>query len=123
MACDAGALGIDINFGCPAPTVNSHDGGATLLKYPHRIREIVRAVRDAVPSDLPVSAKLRLGWESIDDIYENARMAADGGASWITIHARTRAQGYQPPVYWRPYRRRPRKPEHPGRREWRHLDT
>ncbi len=102
VACDAGAQAIDINFGCPAPTVNSHDGGATLLKYPHRIREIVRAVRDAVPADLPVSAKLRLGWESPDDIYQNAQMAADGGASWITIHARTRAQGYQPPVRWRP---------------------
>ena len=40
VACEAGATGIDINFGCPAPTVNRHDGGATLLKHPERIREI-----------------------------------------------------------------------------------
>lgn len=101
-AVKAGAKAIDINFGCPAPTVNRHDGGASLLRYPSRIREVVRAVRDAVPADLPVSAKLRLGWESIDDIYENARMAAEGGASWLTIHARTKMQGYTPPVYWKP---------------------
>jgi len=101
-ALKAGAKGIDINFGCPAPTVNRHDGGASLLKYPHRVREVVRAVRDAVPAELPVSAKLRLGWESVDDIYENAGMAAEGGASWITIHARTKMQGYMPPVYWKP---------------------
>ncbi|MFZ4507987.1 MAG: tRNA dihydrouridine synthase [Fimbriimonas sp.] len=101
-AMRAGARSIDINFGCPAPTVNRNDGGATLLKYPDRIREVVRAVRDAVPLSIPVSAKLRLGWESIEDIHVNAAMAAEGGASWLTIHARTRAQGYAPPVFWRP---------------------
>lgn len=102
VACEAGACGIDINFGCPAPTVNRHDGGATLLKYPTRIREVVSAVRNAVPKEIPVSAKLRLGWESIEDIYENAERAAEGGADWLTIHARTRTQGYKPPVYWKP---------------------
>jgi tRNA-dihydrouridine synthase C len=98
----AGAKAIDINFGCPAPTVNRHDGGASLLREPCRIREIVRAVREAVPLEIPVSAKLRLGWDSIDAIHENALMAAEGGASWLTIHARTRVQGYTPPVYWLP---------------------
>jgi tRNA-dihydrouridine synthase C len=95
-----GATAIDINFGCPARTVNRHDGGATLLQYPKRIREIVRAVRDALPENIPVSAKLRLGWDCVDSIYENAAMAAEGGASWLTIHARTRTQGYAPPVFW-----------------------
>ena len=71
---------IDINFGCPAPTVNRHDGGATLLKFPDRIREIVRAVRDAVPAEFPVSAKLRLGWDAMDPIHLNAERAAEGGA-------------------------------------------
>lgn len=101
-AVRAGAKAIDINFGCPAPTVNRHDGGASLLREPCRIRDIVRAVRDAVPPEFPVSAKLRLGWDSIDAIHENAAMAAEGGASWLTIHARTRVQGYTPPVYWKP---------------------
>lgn len=101
-ACELGATGIDINFGCPAPTVNRHDGGATLLRYPARIREIVNAIRTAVPAHLPVSAKLRLGWDGIDAIDANATMAAEGGASWITIHGRTRVAGYAPPVFWKP---------------------
>jgi tRNA-dihydrouridine synthase C len=100
VAC--GAKGIDINFGCPAPTVNRNDGGATLLKFPDRIREIVRAVRDAVPIQYPVSAKLRLGWDQIDAVHLNAERAAEGGASWITIHGRTKFQGYTPPAYWQP---------------------
>ena len=100
-ACSAGAKAIDINFGCPAPTVNRHDGGASLLLHPERIREIVAAVRAAVPPQVPVSAKLRLGWDCTDSIYENAAMAAEGGAAWLTIHARTRMQGYKPPVFWK----------------------
>ena len=97
-----GAQGIDLNFGCPAPTVNRHDGGATLLKYPERIEEIVGAVRAAVPHEIPVSAKLRLGWDCMSSIHANAERAARGGASWITIHGRTKMQGYTPPAYWRP---------------------
>lgn len=100
VAYEAGATAIDMNFGCPANTVNRHDGGASLLKHPTRIREIVRAIRDALPAHVPVSAKLRLGWDCVDSIHENAGMAAEGGASWLTIHARTRTQGYAPPVYW-----------------------
>lgn len=95
-----GAPGIDLNFGCPALTVNRNDGGATLLKYPERLEAIVRAVRDAVPAALPVSAKLRLGWDDPSAIVENAKRAEAGGASWITIHARTKMNGYQPPAYW-----------------------
>lgn len=97
-----GAPVIDLNFGCPAPTVNRHDGGATLLQYPDRIEEIVRAVRQAVPAHIPVSAKLRLGWEDPRAIFLNAERAERGGASWITIHGRTKVQGYTPPAYWEP---------------------
>ena len=99
---ELGAAAIDINFGCPAPTVNRHDGGAALLRHPKRIREIVGAIRAALPANVPVSAKLRLGWDGIDAIDENAAMAAEGGASWLTIHGRTRVAGYAPPVFWAP---------------------
>ena len=99
-AVQLGFGAIDINFGCPAPQVNRNDGGASLLRYPERIRGIVSAVRKAVPSKIPVSAKLRLGWESPTDIFRNAEEAAAGGASWLTIHARTKIQGYAPPVHW-----------------------
>ncbi len=101
-AVRAGAKAIDLNFGCPAKTVNRNDGGASLLKHPGRIREIVAATRAALPSAAPLSAKLRLGWSSTEDVHVNAAMAAEGGASWLTIHARTRTQGYEPPVYWKP---------------------
>lgn len=100
VACEAGATAIDLNFGCPARTVNRHDGGASLLRHPKRIRDIVAAVRAVLPRSTPVSAKLRLGWDTIDSIFENADMAAEGGAAWLTIHARTRVAGYAPPVYW-----------------------
>lgn len=101
-AVAAGAQSIDLNFGCPAPTVNRHDGGATLLKFPERIEVIVRTVRMALPEDIAVSAKLRLGWDDANDIHRNAEACARGGANWITIHARTRMQGYRPPAYWAP---------------------
>lgn len=101
-AFELGATAVDINFGCPAPTVNRHDGGAALLRYPKRIREIVSAIRAALPAHVPVSAKLRLGWDGIDAIHENAAMAAEGGAAWLTIHGRTRVAGYAPPIHWEP---------------------
>lgn len=100
VAVACGAQAIDLNFGCPAPTVNRHDGGATLLRHPERLRAIVRAVRDAVPAALPVSAKLRLGWDDLETIHTTAQMAELGGASWLAIHARTRVQGYAPPAHW-----------------------
>ncbi len=102
VAVREGAWGIDLNFGCPAPTVNRHDGGATLLKYPDRLEAIVRAVRERLPREIPVSAKLRLGWEDVQDIHRNAEAAVKGGAAWITIHGRTRMQAYRPPAYWEP---------------------
>lgn len=100
VAHAAGATAIDLNFGCPAPTVNRHDGGATLLRHPCRIRAVVAAVRAALPPAVPVSAKLRLGWDDPEAIFETAAMAAEGGAAWLTVHARTRMQGYAPPVFW-----------------------
>jgi len=97
-----GVQAIDINFGCPSPTVNNSDGGATLLKYPARLRSIVAAVRAALPREISVSAKLRLGWDNINDIDTNFDAAVEGGADFITIHGRTRMQGYTRPAYWEP---------------------
>ena len=69
VAVKAGAKAIDINFGCPAPTVNRHDGGAAILRFPERIEAIVAAVRAALPAEVPVSAKLRLGWDAANAIF------------------------------------------------------
>ena len=100
-----GAQGIDLNFGCPAPTVNRHDGGATLLQFPKRLFQIVSTVRQALPRTIPVSAKIRLGWSEPEDVFKNVESIASAGAAWVTIHARTRMQGYAKPVHWNYIRR------------------
>jgi tRNA-dihydrouridine synthase C len=98
VAAELGAPGIDLNFGCPAKRVNNHDGGASILRCPERAEHITRAVRDAVPSAIPVTAKVRLGWADSDSVVEIANAAERGGAAWLTIHGRTKAQMYAPPV-------------------------
>lgn len=100
MIRDAGAPALDINFGCPAKTVNRHDGGAALLKCPDRIRGILEAIRRAVGGNFKVTAKIRLGWENPEDVFQIAQAVQDGGADGITIHARTRAGGYQEKAQW-----------------------
>jgi tRNA-dihydrouridine synthase C len=95
-----GAPGIDLNFGCPAKTVNAHDGGATLLKAPERITRVTAAVRSVVPPELPVSVKVRIGWDGPEALAAIADAAQRGGATWLTVHARTRTQLYRPPVHW-----------------------
>lgn len=95
-----GAEGVDLNFGCPARTVNRHGGGAALLREPERIAAVVAAVRHAVPAQLPVSAKMRLGYDDPGRALECALAMQDGGAGEIVIHARTKADGYRPPAYW-----------------------
>src|SRR5262245_8180689 len=100
IAAELGAPGIDLNFGCPAKRVNGSDGGAALLREPHRLTEVIGAVRARVPKHVSVSAKIRLGWEDPDDVLACARAAEAGGAEWITIHGRTRAQRYAPPADW-----------------------
>ena len=100
QAADLGAPGIDLNFGCPAKTVNNSDGGAALLKHPSRVEQVTRAVRDQVPSAIPVTAKIRVGWDDASPIVDIAKAAEQGGATWLTIHGRTRTQLYKPPVDW-----------------------
>jgi len=95
-----GAPGIDLNFGCPAKTVNRNDAGATLLQWPERLYEVTSAVRRAVPDHIPVSAKMRLGFEDKSHFLENACAVEAAGASKLTIHARTKLEGYRPPAHW-----------------------
>ncbi|WP_058369598.1 tRNA dihydrouridine synthase [Psychrobacter sp. ENNN9_III] len=99
-ACELGAPAIDINFGCPAKTVNNHRGGSVLLDEPEVIYEIISAVRQAVPTHIPVSAKIRLGYTDTSRMDDIRGAISDSGADWLTIHARTKTQGYKPPAYW-----------------------
>ncbi len=92
--------GIDLNFGCPAKTVNNSRGGAVLLDEPELVGRIVAAVRRAVPPHVPVSAKMRLGYQDDLRAEDCALAIADAGANELVVHARTKAHGYRPPAYW-----------------------
>lgn len=104
-AAELGAAGVDLNFGCPAKRVNGSDGGASLLREPSRLTEVIGETRAAVPGHLPVSAKIRLGWEDPDDVVGIVEAAEAGGAAWITIHGRTKKQMYKPTADWGRIRR------------------
>jgi tRNA-dihydrouridine synthase C len=95
-----GPEGIDLNFGCPAKVVNRHGGGASLLREPELLYRVVAAVRRAVPAHVPVTAKMRLGYDDDSLADDCARAIASGGANELVVHARTKAQGYRPPAHW-----------------------
>ena len=91
---------IDINMGCPVPKVAvKSQAGAALLKNPEKIREIVKVVVKSVPC--PVTVKIRSGWDSNSiNAVEVAKICEEAGASAITVHPRTRAQGYEGKADW-----------------------
>ena len=90
---------IDINMGCPAHKVAGHGAGAALMKSPALAERIVKEVVDAVAGAAPVSVKMRAGWDDENrNAVELALRCEQAGASWLTVHGRTRAQMYAPPV-------------------------
>ncbi len=99
-AVELGVKGIDLNFGCPAKTVNGHGGGAVLLKDPENLSNLISSVRKALPDGTPLSAKMRLGYEDSSLLLENALAIEAAGADFLTIHARTKMDGYRPPAKW-----------------------
>lgn len=99
-AVSLGAPGIDLNFGCPSKTVNRRCAGASLLKTPELIAAIIAATRRAVPAEIPVTAKVRLGYDDKTRFLEIAHAVQDGGATSVVVHARTREEGYRPPAHW-----------------------
>ncbi len=95
LAVTLGSYGIDLNFGCPSKTVNGNKGGAVLLKDPDSMYQIIRAVRDSVPSRYPVSAKVRLGFDDCSSYQEIAAAVEEGGANEIVVHGRSKADAYE----------------------------
>lgn len=91
---------IDINMGCPVPKVALRaQAGSALLKSPEKVYEIVKAVVETV--NVPVTVKIRSGWDSNNiNAVQIAKLIEKAGASAITIHARTRAQGYSGKADW-----------------------
>jgi len=91
---------IDINMGCPVPKVAiKNQAGSALLKNPAKVKEIVKAVVEAV--NVPVTVKIRSGWdENSINAVEIAKAVEEAGASAITVHGRTRSQGYSGKADW-----------------------
>ncbi len=95
-----GSPSIDLNFGCPAKTVNKSQGGSILLKQTDLIHRITRCVRDALPADIPLTVKMRLGYDDPSVCIDNALAFQDAGASELVVHARTKTDAYRPPAHW-----------------------
>lgn len=94
-----GADTVDINMGCPVNKITKNGGGSSLLRQPEVAAAIVRAVVAAV--EVPVTVKTRIGWTDQEiNILDFAQQMQDAGAAMITVHGRTRAQGYNGPARW-----------------------
>jgi nifR3 family TIM-barrel protein len=98
--CEAeGADAVDLNMGCPVPKVTKGWCGAALLREPVRAAALVRAVARAV--SIPVTAKLRLGWSGSEITFlQVGRALEEAGVAALTLHARTREQGYSGRADW-----------------------
>jgi len=99
-AVELGATQVDINFGCPAKTVNRHKGGCVLMREPELMHNITAAVRQALPAHVLVTAKMRLGYDDRSMGVACAQALEAAGAEEIVIHARSKVDGYKPPAYW-----------------------
>lgn len=99
MAVEEGADTIDINMGCPVNKITKKGGGSSLLRDPKMAEAIVRTVVEAV--SVPVTVKTRIGWSDEEiNILEFAQRLAGAGAQMLTLHGRTRAQGYKGVAQW-----------------------
>lgn len=121
-ACRAAALGapaVDVNFGCPMFVRNAQKsinsgrkadnkvnrcgesyGGSILLQYPDEIHQLMSHIRKALPAHVPLTAKMRLGYEDKSLAIENAQAIESAGVNQLCIHARTKTEGYKPPAHW-----------------------
>ena len=93
-----GAQHIDLNCGCPSNTVTGRGAGSSLLKDPNFLHEIASSLVKAV--SIPVSVKMRSGFDDIGLFNENLAAAEQSGACYITLHPRTKVDGYGPPARW-----------------------
>lgn len=98
-AVEEGADTVDINMGCPVNKITKNGGGSSLLRQPEVAEAIVREVVKAV--NVPVTVKTRIGWNDKEiTILDFAKRMQDAGAQMITVHGRTRAQGYNGHARW-----------------------
>jgi nifR3 family TIM-barrel protein len=101
MAREIEALGahrIDLNCGCPSNRVTGRGAGSSLLKEPDFLHVVAKSMVQAVK--IPVTVKMRSGYEDISLFEENLLAAQEAGATYITLHPRTKIDGYGPPARW-----------------------
>ncbi|MEK9151890.1 MAG: tRNA dihydrouridine synthase DusB, partial [Patescibacteria group bacterium] len=90
--------GFDVNMGCPVYKITSNFNGAALMREPRRAEAIIKAMKAATKK--PVSVKLRLGWSDPAEVIEFIKVVESAGADLVTIHGRTKAQGYGGVADW-----------------------
>ncbi|SCA63789.1 tRNA-dihydrouridine(16) synthase [Chlamydiales bacterium SCGC AG-110-P3] len=96
-----GAPRIDLNCGCPSNVVVGRGAGSSLLKCPEQLFRLVSAISQVgIEHSIPVTVKMRSGYEDTSLFEENLKAIEDGGATFITIHPRTKLEGYRPPADW-----------------------
>ena len=96
----AGPEGIDINMGCPVYKITSNFNGCALMKDPKLAQDIIREIKRAI-GETPLSIKIRLGWSSPDDFKYFIPAIEEAGAELITVHGRTKEQGYSGVSDWK----------------------
>ncbi len=103
-AVHAGAVLVDINFGCPAKGALKGSAGSSMLKDPDSVQAMVEAIATAVADEsggrVPVTAKMRAGYNDANSVAALAKAVEQGGAKLLTVHCRTRAEGYCQEVDW-----------------------
>jgi tRNA-dihydrouridine synthase B len=96
---DQGVEFVDLNLGCPVPKVTRKGGGSAWLCHPIDLAKMLAKVRSAI--DIPLTIKIRLGWDSSSiNAEEIVRIAQEEGVAWVAIHGRTRVQGYSGHADW-----------------------
>jgi nifR3 family TIM-barrel protein len=101
VAAEHGADIVDINMGCPVKKVTGTGSGSALLCDPMRAAHMVRAMRNATDDKVPITVKIRSGWDDkTKNAPELAKVLEDAGAAALALHARTRAQGYSGKADW-----------------------
>ncbi|SRR5581483_3151329 len=93
-----GAPRIDLNCGCPSNTVTGRGAGSSLLKEPELLHRVAKTMVTAV--SVPVTIKMRSGYDDISLFRENLLAAQESGVRFITLHPRTKVEGYGPPARW-----------------------
>jgi tRNA-dihydrouridine synthase C len=100
VAESLGAKRVDVNFGCPAKTVNKRDGGSVILREPQRVFNILSTMREALGKNTLLTAKIRLGYEDKSLLDEISFALKESGIAWLTVHGRTKVDGFRGQADW-----------------------